>query len=164
MPRLPYAQELRRVVDDAAPRLLALGDRSGDRRLPSKWSAREIIGHLVDSASNNHQRFVRARFQEDLVFAGYAQDEWVQAGGYQDAPWDELVTLWRTFNLQIARVMERVPDDVRLRARLPHNLHQIGFVSVPEHRPATLDHLMRDYIVHLEHHLTQIFAASSRNP
>jgi hypothetical protein len=164
MSKLRYAQELRRVVDDAAPRLLALGERSGERRHPGKWSAREIIGHLVDSASNNHQRFVRAQFQDDLVFAGYGQEDWVKAGCYQDAPWDELVTLWRTFNLQIARVMEGVPDSERLRARLPHNLHQIGFVRVPEDRPATLDHLMRDYIVHLEHHLTQIFGASPRNP
>jgi hypothetical protein len=159
-----YVRELRDVVERATPRLLAMGERSGDRRRPGRWSPREIIGHLVDSASNNHQRFVRAQFQDDLVFAGYAQDEWVKAGCYQDAPWEELVTLWRTFNLQIARVMEGVPDDVRLRARLPHNLHQIGFVRVPEHRPATLDHLMRDYIVHVEHHLTQIFGASSTNP
>ena len=152
-----YIEELRRAVTDATPRLLALGDRSAERPANDKWSAREIIGHLVDSASNNHQRFVRGQFQDSLIFAGYAQDDWVRAGRYQDAPWEELVTLWRTFNLQIARVMEGIPDEVRLRPQLRHNFDEIGFETVPQGKPATLDHLMRDYVTHLKHHLTQIF-------
>lgn len=158
---MTYISDLRRAIDEATPRLLALGDASARRRAPGAWSAREIIGHLVDSASNNHQRFVRGQFQDDLIFAGYAQDAWVAAGRYQDAPWEELVTLWRTFNLQIARVMEGVPEEVRLRPRMRHNLDQIGFATVAQGQPATLDHLMRDYVTHLEHHLRQIFANPS---
>ena len=157
---MSYIAELRRAVDDATPRLLALGDASAEKAAPDKWSPREIIGHLVDSASNNHQRFVRGQFQDDLVFAGYAQDDWVRAGGYQDAPWEDLVALWRSFNLQIARVMERVPDEIRLRPHLRHNFDQIGFEAVPQGKPATLDHLMRDYVRHLEHHLRQVFGTS----
>jgi DinB superfamily len=158
---MTYIGDLRRAVDEATPRLLALGDASARRRAPGAWSPREIIGHLVDSASNNHQRFIRGQFQDDLIFAGYAQDQWVAAGRYQDAPWEELVTLWRTFNLQLARVMEGVPDEARLRPRLRHNLDQIGFATVPQGEPATLDHLMRDYVTHLEHHLAQIFGNPS---
>ena len=156
MSTLGYAEQLRRDVEDATPRLLALGDASATRPANGGWSPREIIGHLVDSASNNHQRFVRARFQNDLVFPGYDQDLWVQAGAYQDAPWADLVALWRTFNLQIARVMDATPEDLRLRERLEHNVDRIGFETIPQGRPATLDHLMRDYVAHLEHHLRQL--------
>ena len=154
---MTYIDELRRAVDEATPRLLALGDASTRRPSPAQWSPREIIGHLVDSASNNHQRFVRGQFQDDLIFPGYAQDDWVRAGRYQDAPWDDLVALWRTFNLQIARVMEGASDHARLRPRLRHNVDQIGFVTIPQGEPATLDHLMRDYVTHLQHHLRLIF-------
>ncbi len=154
---MTYIDELRCALDDATPRLLALGEASARRPSADHWSPREIIGHLVDSASNNHQRFVRAQFQDDLVFPGYAQDDWVRVGRYQEAPWEELVALWRTFNLQIARVMEGASEQARLRPRLPHNLDQIGFVTVPADQPATLDHLMHDYVTHLKHHLRQIF-------
>ena len=152
-----YIERLRTVVEEAAPRLRALGDDSAAKPASGGWSAREIIGHLVDSASNNHQRFVRARVQDNLVFPGYEQDLWVQAGAYQDAPWNDLVELWRTFNLQIARVMAATPDELRLRERLEHNVDRIGFELVPQGQPATLDHLMRDYVAHLQHHLRQIF-------
>ena len=72
------ATRLRAAVDAAAPRLLALHEDAVTRRAgPGRWSPIEVIGHLIDSASNNHQRFVRAADQNDLVFAGYAQDDWV---------------------------------------------------------------------------------------
>ena len=156
-----YVEELKRAVDEATPRLLALGEASARRRPDGGWSPREIIGHLVDSASNNHQRFVRAQLQDDLVFPGYAQEAWVRAGDYQNASWPDLVALWRTFNLQIARVMDAVPDEIRLRERSRHNFDEIGFNPIPRDQPATLDHLMRDYVRHLEHHLAQIFDRSS---
>ena len=84
-----YVGDLRRAVEEATPRLLALGDASQEPRAAGHWSPREIIGHLVDSASNNHQRFIRAQFQDDLVFDGYQQDAWVTAGDYKNAQWEE---------------------------------------------------------------------------
>jgi hypothetical protein len=152
-------EELRRAVDEAAPKLIALGATSAVRPAPGKWSPREIIGHLVDSASNNHQRFVRGQLQDDLVFPGYAQEDWVRIGRYADAPWDELVALWRTFNLQLARVMEGTPEEVRRGPRKRHDFATIG-VSGPPGEPACLDHIMSDYVAHLNHHLNQIFAMS----
>jgi hypothetical protein len=158
MSRAPeYVNRLRDRVAGATPALLALGETaSAERPAPGRWSPREIIGHLIDSASNNHGRFVRGQLQDDLVFPGYAQDRWVEVQRYQDTPWAELVELWGRFNLHIARVMESAPEEVRLRPRTSHNFHQIGFVTIPSDRPATLDHLMRDYVDHLEHHLRQI--------
>ena len=154
---LQYARRLLLVVEHAAPRLLALDDAANTRRpAPGKWSPREIVGHLVDSASNNHQRFVRAQLQDDLIFPGYAQDDWVAAQRYEDASWRELVELWAAFNRHLGRVMTVMPDDVRLRPRPGHNLHEIAFRAVQQDQPATLDYFMRDYVEHLEHHLHQI--------
>ena len=102
-----YVAELRHSIDEATPRLQRMTEEQARRSpKPGKWSPSEIIGHLIDSASNNHQRFVRAQFQDDLVFPGYEQDAWVDTQKYRDAPWHEIVTLWRHVNLHIARVME----------------------------------------------------------
>jgi DinB superfamily len=156
-----YVKELRSILDRATPALLALGDdRSTTHPAPGKWSPREVIGHLIDSASNNHQRFVRARFQNDLVLAGYDQDAWVALQKYQEEPWPELVTLWRAFNVHMAHVMESVPASVRQREHGRHNLHEINWKPVPADKPATLDDLMEDYVAHLKHHLRQILGSS----
>jgi hypothetical protein len=99
---------------------------------------------------------VRANFTDDLIFLGYDQEKWVELGHYAEAPWSSLITLWREFNLQIARVMDATPDDVRDVPRARHNLHQLAWRSVAEDQPATLGYFMSDYVDHLEHHLRQI--------
>ena len=74
-----YAQRLRDAVAHATPLLLAIeADVSAQPLSPGKWSPREIVGHLIDSAANNHQRFVRGQLHDDLVFLGYAQEDWVR--------------------------------------------------------------------------------------
>lgn len=152
-----YMIELRETLRHARPFLERMSDEiSGRRPAPGKWSPREIIGHLIDSASNNHQRFVRAQFSEDLEFPGYDQDAWVSVQKYQDAAWKELVALWYYFNLHIARVMESAANDERDRPRARHNLDEIAWKTVPRNQPATLDYFMRDYVAHLRHHLSQI--------
>jgi hypothetical protein len=115
-----------------------------------------VIGHLIDSASNNHQRFVRAASQDDLVFPGYEQDRWVELQDYQNTAWTELISLWAEFNRHIARVMAVIPESVRSRPRARHNLDQIAWRVVPTTEAATLDYFMMDYVDHLEHHLRQI--------
>lgn len=156
-PLKDYVTELREIVERAAPLLSALSDEESARSsAPGKWSPREIIGHLIDSASNNHQRFVRAQFQDDLVFPGYAQEDWVRVQDYRHAPWRELLALWQSYNLQLARVMAAVPQEVRDKEHRKHNLHQIGWQVVPEDKPATLAYLMSDYVGHLKNHLQQI--------
>ena len=154
---LDYAEDLRRTVVAASAALAALTEEEAGRpAAPGKWSPKEVIGHLVDSAANNHQRFVRAQLQDDLIFPGYAQDAWVALQRYSDAPWLQLVTLWREYNLHLARVMEAVPDEQRLRPRIRHNLHELAWEPAAADRPATLDYFMRDYVGHLHHHLQQV--------
>jgi hypothetical protein len=148
---------LAETVEAAVPTLRAISDaRSRQPRAAGKWSPKQVIGHLIDSAANNHQRFVRAQVQDDLVFPGYAQDEWVAFQRYQEASWPHLLTLWRDYNLHIARVIEVMPPEQRLRERRRHNLDQIAYQPVPADRAVTLDYFMRDYVGHLHHHLRQL--------
>jgi DinB superfamily len=158
MPEYPdYADDLRATIARASASLAAMPDEAAARRpAPGKWSPKEIIGHLVDSAANNHQRFVRAQLQDDLVFPGYDQNGWVAVQRYEHAPWQELVALWRSYNLHIARLIEVMPDEVRLRERKRHNLHELAWQPVPAGEVTTLDYFMRDYVLHLHHHLRQI--------
>jgi hypothetical protein len=154
---IDYVEDLRTTVVRASEELASVADEVAARRpAAGKWSAKEIIGHLVDSASNNHQRFVRAQFQGDLVFPGYEQDDWVAVQRYQDAPWPALLTLWREYNLHIARVIEAIPRETRLREHTRHNLHERAWQALAADRPATLDYFMRDYVGHLHHHLRQV--------
>ena len=133
-------------------------DESRAPRTQGKWSAKEILGHLIDSASNNHQRFVRAQFTDTLVFPAYEQESWVRAQGYKEEAWPLLVELWRTFNLHLAHVMQHAPESARRARRASHNLNAIGWIKIDEGEPATLEYLMRDYIGHLKNHLRQIFS------
>ena len=152
-----YARRLRQLVTDATPGLLALGDEaSATARAPGAWTPREIIGHLLDSATNNHRRFVLGQLNHTLTFEGYAQDRWVSVQDYAHTPWVELVTAWSGMNLVLAHVMAAAPASVRLTSHPEHNLDQIGFAPMARTRPATLDDLMSDYVGHLDHHLRQI--------
>ena len=152
-----FVEEFVRTVEEAAARLRDLGEEgSGRRPAAGGWSAKETVGHLIDSAANNHQRFVRAQFKPDLVFEGYEQDEWVGAQRYADAPWPLLVELWRLYNLHLAHVFAHTPEHELRRPRHPHSLHRIAFRLVDEREPATLEYLIRDYFEHLKHHLAQI--------
>ena len=154
----PPETQLRSVIGDARPRLDAISDDAASApRAPGKWSRKEIVGHLIDSASINHQRFVRAQLSDDLISPPYDQDAWVRVQRYGDAPWTELVRLWAHFNLHLARAMESIPRDIRDRKRTRHNLHEVAFHAIPADEPATLEYFMRDYVAHLEHHLAQIF-------
>ena len=154
---LAYISELKDAVLEAFQNLTMIPEEVVEKRpAEGKWSPKEIIGHLIDSASVNHQRFIRAEFSRELVFDRYAQDDWVRGQNYQAANWHELLILWRTFNLHLAHLMENMPDDARTQQRSVHNLHEIAFHTVPEDLPTSLDYFMGDYVLHLKHHLGQI--------
>jgi hypothetical protein len=156
------ANALRQIVESAAIRLREIPEReTHPSRVSGEWSPRQVLGHLIDSAANNHQRFVRARFTDDLVFPGYDQEQWVTAQHYQDEAWTGLVELWRLYNLHLAHVIAAIPAEMLTRPRWPHNLDQIAWKPVPAGQPATLEYLVRDYLGHLQAHLDQIFVGAS---
>jgi hypothetical protein len=152
-----FVEEFRQTLDRASARLTAITDEASAKpRSEGKWSPKQIIGHLIDSAANNHQRFVRSQFSDDLVFSGYEQENWVNVQNYQGKDWQELLQLWRLYNLHIAHLMSLVPEETRLKLRHKHNLHQIASENLREDEPVTLDWFMRDYVDHLKKHLSQI--------
>ena len=144
------AKNLEAVVDGAAHRLFDITEAESEvRSAPGKWSKKEIIGHLIDSAANNHQRFVRSQQESGVGFPGYTQNFWVEHQGYQSEPWKTLVALWTTYNTHLAHVIAQVPQ-VR-----ENNLCIVG-----DHEPATLKWLAEDYVKHAQHHLGQIFGSN----
>ena len=140
------AAELLQSVEAALPKLRSIGESQASRpRAPDKWSPKQVIGHLIDSASNNHQRFVRAQEVSELRFPPYEQDHWVGCQHYGDRPWDELVTLWHSYNRHLAHVIGCIPDERR---------HVPCFIESAT--AVTLGFLASDYGKHLRHHLAQL--------
>jgi hypothetical protein len=127
--------DLRQISDEAASR----------RPAPGKWSKKEILGHLIDSATNNHQRFVRLQLGGNLELPGYTQDDWVRVQGYQDRPWHEIIDFWQAYNKHLAEVIRSVD---------PNTLRNVW--HAPNGSDVDLEFIMRDYVVHMRHHLEQI--------
>lgn len=156
-----FLLDFRHTVEESKARLLEIPAEKAGLGDQHKWSPKEIVGHLIDSAANNHNRFVRAQFTDDLIFPGYEQDKWVQAQKYKEASWPDLVSLWAAYNLHLAFVISVMPEEVLTRKRTKHNLDQIAWKSVAKQTPTTLDYFIRDYAGHMRHHLAQIFELNS---
>jgi hypothetical protein len=151
-----FLDDFRDTVDAAASRLLTLSRaRAETRPAPGKWSPKEVTGHLIDSATNNHGRFVRAQLQDDLIFSGYEQEDWVRVQAYQERAWADLVLLWQALNHHIAHVMATADTGALTRPRARHNLDALAWQPIGAGQPATLEYFMRDYVGHLKHHLRQ---------
>ena len=153
-----FLDDFRKTIKSASSRLLEIPEDISERpRAEGKWSPKQVIGHLIDSATNNHQRFVRAQFTDELVFPGYAQEDWLRVQNYHQESWRDLVQLWKLYNQHIAHLMSFVPDETRTKLRAKHNLHEIASELIREDEPVTLDFFMRDYVDHMKKHLEQIF-------
>src|SRR4051794_28683431 len=101
------ANDLRTTADRAKAKLTGLAAKTVTYRpAPDRWTIAEVIGHLIDSAANNHLRFVRAQFVEELVFPKYEQNEWVAAQHFNERDWPSLVELWHRYNHHLAHVIE----------------------------------------------------------
>ncbi|MEW5797826.1 MAG: DinB family protein [Bacteroidota bacterium] len=153
-----FLDDFKQTIVSAGQRLPTLSESQATiPSAPGKWSPKEIIGHLIDSASNNHQRFIRAQFKNDLIFDGYEQDDWVKVQRYQQEEWNQLIALWKTFNLHLLHAVAQIPDSILKKEHTHHNLDQRAFKPVPKEKPATLEYFIIDYVDHLKHHLRQIF-------
>ncbi|MCA9274496.1 MAG: DinB family protein [Phycisphaerales bacterium] len=125
-------------------------------RKEGAWSRKQILGHLIDSASVNHQRFIEAQINDSIVFEGYAHQQWVELQGYQEQDWEELVTLWSALNMHICNVVERIPAEVLGKQHAEHRFDVMAFRPVAKDQPSTLGYIIEDYFAHLQYHLDQI--------
>ncbi len=133
-------------TQQTAEKLLGMTDEMAARKpAPDKWSPKQTLGHLIDSAANNLQRLVRAQFVDELIFPGYAQEQWVALQGYQESPWHDLVEFWRLHNWRLTEAVRRIPP------AQAGKLCRIG-----DSAPITLQFLAEDYGRHMKHHLSSI--------
>jgi len=134
------------ILRTAPLRLADLSDDSVARKpAPNRWSKKEILGHLIDSAANNHQRFVRAQSTPRLEFPNYEQEFWVATQSYATESWPDLVNLWLLLNRHLLHVVKAMPAVV-----LSHECVIGG-------RPAVaLEALIADYLRHVDNHMAQL--------
>lgn len=154
----PWLNDFAQTIESAAQQLLLISEeQSAAPRAEDHWSSKQILGHLIDSAANNHARFVLGQLKDDLIFPGYDQNGWVKTNHYQESPWPQLIDLWRAYNRHLHHLMSHA-DRARLNTPCTlHTLQEIAFKTVPQSAPVTLEYLMKDYVDHLKHHLDQIF-------
>lgn len=138
--------ELLATIDEWRAILLALDEETVHHKpSPDRWSIAEVVGHLVDSACNNHQRFVRAQECDALTFPKYDQNAWVAAGDYNHSDWPSLVSLWFSYNQHVAHVVRNIPET---QLTTPCTITPLN--------ECTLQFLVTDYLDHLKHHLDKI--------
>ncbi len=137
---------LKALIDQSPKKLGEISEsESGRKSSPEKWSKKEILGHLIDSAANNHQRIVRAQMTAELRIPGYEQQHWVAAQRYQTEPWSDIIQLWKSYNVHLLHIIAAIPGSAL------GNLCVIG-----SNTPVTLEFIIQDYVRHLKHHLEQI--------
>ena len=138
--------EFKSLLEQSSAALARISESDSKRKpAPDKWSKKEILGHLIDSAANNHQRFFRAQLTTGIKLPGYEQEAWVTTQRYQDEPWGDLLQLWKSYNLHLLHLISVIPSNAL------GNLCSVG-----GEEPATLEFLIQDYVTHLKHHIEQI--------
>ena len=152
-----FLNQFRELVESARNQLLAISSADAAKHPPGEWSPKEIVGHLIDSAANNHQRFVRAQFTDELLCPPYDQEAWVNTQKYIDESWPDLVNLWASYNLHLHHVIAVIPEQTLTRLRKEHNLDLVAWRAVDKNTAVSLEYFVRDYAGHMRHHLRQIF-------
>jgi nitroreductase len=148
-----YVSGVKRAIDNlralvaVVPVRLAeiTGERAATKPAPDSWSPKQELGHLIDSAANNHQRVVRAQLEDNLALPGYDGDQWVELHGYQNREWQDLIELWRSVNSQLLAAAGAAPQHA-----WSHTLTVGGSKSM------TLGFVLEDYVAHMAGHLRHL--------
>lgn len=137
------ADEIRAIItDNSGPLLLMPEEVVSNKPGPDKWSKKEILGHLIDSAANNHQRFVRAGYNAAADFPAYSQNDWVRIQKYFESEWKDLIALWSAYNLHLSHIIEHLPEEALSSA-----------CNIGKEEPVSLEYVIKDYLRHLRHHM-----------
>jgi len=140
------AEGLRKTVEDFILRFNDLDEaKASQKSRPETWSPKEILGHLIDSAANNHQRFVRAEYSKTVNLPSYEQKEWVNIQQYHLRKWKELLILWQAYNFHLAHILDHMPAECLQTS-----------CTIGSGEPVTIGYVVVDYLGHLQHHLRQI--------
>ena len=137
-------QILKQVIENQLDKFQAISEEDWNEKLSDeKWSKKEILGHLCDSAFTNVRRFVVTQYKENENIS-YDQNFWVKAQNYQNTPILDIINLWKYLNLQIVNVVENIPDEL---------LDNVYNTTISEKQSFTLRFVIDDYISHMNHHL-----------
>lgn len=140
-------QILKNIIDAEIQRFHIISEEEWNyKATPEKWSKKEIIGHLCDSAFTNIRRFVVTQYKENENIV-YDQNAWVKAQNYQNIPTVELINLWKALNYQVVHIVENIPDEA---------LQRTCDTTKTELQRFTLEFIIKDYVDHLQHHLKAI--------
>jgi hypothetical protein len=140
------AEKFRAVLNEVHQGLVALSAEMAD--VPWReggWTRKEIVGHMLDSATNNRQRFVRAAIEGAYTGPGYEQQAWVDAHGYAGQPWETLLNWWESEHEILISIVDRIPEE-KLDASC----------VVADEAPVSLRFLIEDYVRHQQWHLRQV--------
>ncbi|HWE50329.1 MAG TPA: DinB family protein [Bryobacteraceae bacterium] len=140
---------LKRTIESELPELRAITEEQASAKpaRPGAWSKKEELGHLIDSATNNHVRFVRMALEDNFQGLSYAQDDWVSLHAYHDIAWSSLVDIWEKYNSLLSHLAGHISAG-RLDSR--------GVIGTGE--PVTLRFLIEDYVLHMQHHLDHVLS------
>ena len=132
------------IIDEVPSILIQISEeKMSEKPSPNKWSKKEIIGHLIDSATNNHQRFVRGQF-ENIPEIRYDQNKWNEHSFYQQIDSKQIILFWTIYNKQLVEIIKRIPtENLKKQIKVGEDLFTIEFLII-------------DYVEHLEHHLKQV--------
>ncbi len=140
------ANELQIIIETFSPKLLDVTEEESNTPIADgKWSRKQILGHLIDSATNNHHRFIRAQLRNHIELPGYTQNDWIRLNGYEKKSWIDVAHLWEMYNEHLVHILSLIPDDV---------LHNT--ISLDGKPAMTLQFVAEDYLRHLRHHLEQM--------
>ncbi len=140
-------QRLEYLCKTIPSKLESIGEPAfSEKRSPAKWSKKEIIGHLIDSATNNHHRIIRAQI-EHIPTITYDQNKWNELNGYQHQNGQQIIALWTAYNQHILQLIKSL------------SIEQLSLkVNTGDELSVTLEYLIDDYVIHMEHHLRQVIA------
>ncbi len=139
------AEEFEKLIDNYVAQLNALPKEEFDTRsAPEKWSKKEMLGHLIDSAESNIRRFVVAQYEQDPVIV-YNQDRWVAINDYANWDVNDLIQLWYSLNKQVCYILKNTSAETAQRTCKTQELHTIEWLAI-------------DYIRHLKHHLHEVLS------
>ena len=146
---------LNETIGRELPHLRALSEEQSSvpRAKAGAWTPKQELGHLVDSAANNHMRFVLAALERHYEGPAYAQNDWVALHAYHALPWTTIVDFWYFRNLQLVYLFEQIPVDV---------LGSLCVINAAP--PVELSFLIQDYVVHLQHHIDQLLLREHVTP
>jgi hypothetical protein len=140
-------KSLEEIINETSHNLKLISEEEFNKKeFQHKWSKKEVLGHLIDSAHNNIQRFIRGQYEKNPKIV-YDQDLWVSLNNYQNSLNWELVDLWKLLNRQIIQILKSInTNNLKSTCDIGNNIQDIK----------SIQWLVEDYVEHLKHHLKQL--------